>query len=92
MTNMPPNSGGPESQIPGRPPSEGGLRLISTLVLIVSVLGLLAVGFCALSVVGDGLMSSGGDLIWVVVIAAPFILFFIGCIKVCLELKRRLTP
>ena len=92
MTDTPPSSPPP----PGAPPvtlpptADGKLRAVSILVMIVSILGLIGTGFCALGFMADGFMGSGVDVLWMLLIAAPPLLFFVGCIWVCSELLKRL--
>lgn len=93
MTDTPPTVPGPQPiPQPGEAPSPTGkLRLVAILVMIVSILGLIGTGFCALGVMADGMMGSGGDALWILLIATPPLLFFVGCIWVCSELLKRLS-
>ena len=93
MTDTPPNPPAPPAPPPEPmllPQSDGKLRVVSILVMIVSILGLIGIGFCALGVMADGVMGSGGDALWVILIAGGPLLFFVGSIWVCSELLKRL--
>lgn len=88
MTDTPPSSPPPAGTPlpPPAPATDGKLRVVSILVMIVSILGLIGTGFCALGFGTD----AGSDFIWVLLIAAVPLLFFVGCIWVCSELLKRL--
>lgn len=91
MTDTPP--GPPSPQPPPNEPvftpqSGGGLRVVTILVMIVSILGLIGTGFCALTLLGESFI--GGDVLSVLMFALPPLLFFIGCVWVCSELLKRL--
>ncbi len=94
MTDTPPNPSPSSAPLPPEPvllpQSDGKLRVVSILVMIVSILGLIGTGFCALGFMADGFMGSGVDVLWMLLIAAPPLLFFVGCIWVCSELLKRL--
>ena len=92
MTETPPSNPPPPGAPPVTPPAatDGKLRVVSILVMIVSILGLIGTGFCALGVMADGIMGSGADALWVLLIAGVPLLFFVGCIWICAELLKRL--
>ncbi len=92
MTDTPPSSPPLPGASPATPPpaTDGKLRVVSILVMIVSILGLIGTGFCALGVMADGIMGSGADALGVLLIAGVPLLFFVGCIWVCSELLKRL--
>lgn len=94
MTDTPPAP--PQQPAPQQPEpvfvpqTDGKLRVVSILVMIVSILGLIGTGFCALGFMADGFMGSGADALWVLLIAAAPLAFFVGSIWVCSELLKRL--
>ena len=65
----------------------GALRVVAILVMIASVLGLLGSGFCFLAFFADGFYS---EMLGVMLIVGPFLLFFAGSIWVCKALLDRL--
>jgi len=75
----------PETQ----PPTDttGALRVVAILVMIGSILGLLGTGFCFLAFTVDGYLE---EMFGVMMLIAPALLFFAGCIWVCKALLDRL--
>jgi hypothetical protein len=90
MSETPP-SGLPRSVEPpgSRPPSSpnGGLRVVAILVMIGSILGLLGSGLCFLAFASEGYY---GDMLGILLLVAPLVLFFAGSIWVCKALLDRL--
>ena len=75
---------------PPAPPSpetgSGGLRVVTILVMIGSILGLLGSGFCALAFISDSPADGGITLL----LATPPLLFFGATIWICKALLDRL--
>ena len=78
MTDQPP---------PLPAPSTGALRVVAILVMIGSVLGLLGSGFCFLAFFADGFYA---EMLGILIIIVPCLLFFAGSIWVCKALLDRL--
>jgi hypothetical protein len=73
---------------PANPASDTGpLRVITILVMVASILGLVGSGVCFLAFLGDGFF---GDMIGILLLMAPVLLFFAGSIWVCKALLDRL--
>lgn len=66
---------------------DGALRVVAILVMIASILGLLGSGFCFLAFFADGFYD---EMIGVLMVAGPILLFFAGSIWVCKALLDRL--
>mgnify|MGYP003575197620 CR=1 FL=1 len=75
----------PRSQPPSNP--TGGLRVVTILVMIGSILGLLGSGLCFLAFASEGYY---GDMLGILLLVAPLLLFFAGSIWVCKALLDRL--
>ena len=90
MSETPPG-GLPKSIDPLRPQSpadpSGALRIVTILVLIGSILGLLGSGLCFLAFASEGYY---GDMMGILLLVAPLVLFFAGAIWVCKALLDRL--
>ncbi len=90
MSETPPG-GLPRSVEPSgrRPPSSptGGLRVVAILVMIGSILGLLGSGLCFLAFASEGYYA---DMLGILLLVAPLVLFFAGSIWVCKALLDRL--
>jgi hypothetical protein len=87
MSEIPPS--GPGAGVPAPLPSDntGTLRVVAILVMIGSILGLLGSGLCFLAFASDGFYS---DMLGVLLMAVPLLLFFAGSIWVCKALLDRL--
>ena len=75
----------PASQTHGNP--NGALRVVTILVMIGSILGLLGSGLCFLAFASEGYL---GDMLGILLMVAPLLLFFAGAIWVCKALLDRL--
>ena len=75
----------PASQTQGNP--NGALRVVTILVMIGSILGLLGSGLCFLAFFSEGFY---GDMVGILVMVLPLLLFFVGAIWVCKALLDRL--
>jgi len=77
------------SDLPPTQPTDntGTLRIVAVLVMIASILGLVGSGVCFLAFIGDGFFS---DMIGILLLMAPVLLFFAGSIWVCKALLDRL--
>jgi hypothetical protein len=64
----------------------GGLRAVTVLVMLGSILGLLGSGFCALAFISDSPSDGGIALL----LATPPLLFFAATIWICKALLDRL--
>ena len=80
-----PKSVQPAPQQPGS--SNGALRIVTILVMIGSILGLLGSGLCFLAFASEGYY---GDMLGILLLVAPLLLFFAGSIWVCKALLDRL--
>jgi len=91
MSETPP-SGLPKSVEPPTPQAPAGntgaLRVVAILVMIGSILGLLGSGLCFLAFATDG--GFYGDMLGILLMVAPLLLFFAGAIWVCKALLDRL--
>jgi hypothetical protein len=65
----------------------GALRVVAILVMIGSILGLLGSGLCFLAFLSDGFYS---DMLGILLLVLPLLLFFVGVIWVCKALLDRL--
>ena len=90
MSDTPPGGLPRSVEPPGsRQPSSpnGGLRVVAILVMIGSILGLLGSGLCFLAFASEGYY---GDMMGILLLVAPLVLFFAGSIWVCKALLDRL--
>jgi hypothetical protein len=90
MSETPPGGLPKSVEPPAQPPhdSSGALRVVAILVLIGSVLGLLGSGLCFLAFASEG--GFYGDMMGILLLVAPLVLFFAGSIWVCKALLDRL--
>lgn len=65
----------------------GALRVVAVLVMIGSVLGLVGSGLCFFAFFGEGFDP---DMLGILLLIAPALLFFAGSIWVCKALLDRL--
>ena len=88
MSETPPG-GLPKSVEPPQTPTDptGALRVVTILVMIGSILGLLGSGLCFLAFASEGYL---GDLLGILLLVGPAMLFFAGAIWVCKALLDRL--
>jgi hypothetical protein len=90
MSETPPG-GLPKSIEPPapQPPANttGALRVVTILVMIGSILGLLGSGLCFLAFASEGYF---GDMLGILLLVGPAVLFFAGVIWVCKALLDRL--
>jgi hypothetical protein len=90
MSETPPG-GLPKSVEPATPRSPasdtGALKVVTVLVMIGSILGLIGSGLCFLAFFADGFYA---DMLGILLLVLPLLLFFAGSIWVCKALLDRL--